>query len=47
MPRKPNYNFDKRQKELKRQSKKDAKLAEKLRNKQERAAEPKPNDVTE
>lgn len=35
MPRKPNYNFEKRSKELSRQAKKDAKLEEKLRRKRE------------
>lgn len=38
MARKPNYNFEKRNKELTRQAKKDAKREEKLRRKQE--AEP-------
>lgn len=35
MPRKPNYNFEKRSKELSRQAKKDAKQEEKLRRKRE------------
>ena len=38
LARKPNYNFEKRNKELTRQAKKDAKREEKLRRKQE--AEP-------
>jgi hypothetical protein len=40
MPRKPNYNFEKRQKELARQQKKETKRQEKLDRKQaERSAE--------
>ena len=40
MPKKPNYNFEKRQKELARQQKRDAKLQEKRERKQsERAQE--------
>jgi hypothetical protein len=40
MPKKPNYNFEKRQKELARQQKRDAKLQEKRERKQsERALE--------
>jgi hypothetical protein len=35
LARKPNYNFEKRSKELARQAKKDAKREEKLRRKQE------------
>jgi len=35
LARKPNYNFEKRNKELTRQAKKDAKREEKLRRKQE------------
>ena len=35
MARKPNYNFEKRNKELARQAKKDAKREEKQRRKQE------------
>jgi hypothetical protein len=35
LPRKPNYNFEKRSKELSRQAKKDAKQEEKLRRKRE------------
>ena len=35
MARKPNYNFEKRNKELARQAKKEAKREEKLRRKQE------------
>ena len=34
MPKKPNYNFEKRQKELARQQKRDAKLREKRERKQ-------------
>jgi hypothetical protein len=34
MPKKPNYNFEKRQKELARQQKRDAKLQEKRERKQ-------------
>ncbi len=41
MPRKPNYNFEKRQKELARQQKKETKRQEKLDRKQaERSVEP-------
>ena len=40
MPKKPNYNFEKRQKEMARQQKRDAKLQEKRERKQgERAQE--------
>jgi len=40
MPRKPNYNFEKRQKELARQQKKETKRQEKLDRKQaERSAD--------
>lgn len=38
MPRKPNYNFEKRQKELARQQKRDAKRQEKRDRKQSEAA---------
>jgi hypothetical protein len=34
MPKKPNYNFEKRQKEMARQQKRDAKLQEKRERKQ-------------
>ena len=40
MPKKPNYNFEKRQKEMARQQKRDAKLQDKRERKQgERAQE--------
>lgn len=35
MPRKPNYNFEKRRREEAREAKKNAKLEEKMRRKQE------------
>ena len=40
LARKPNYNFEKRRKELDRQAKKDAKREEKLRRKAEPLATP-------
>jgi hypothetical protein len=42
LARKPNYNFEKRSKELARQQKKDAKLEEKERRKREAEAEAPP-----
>jgi hypothetical protein len=39
MPRKPNYNFEKRAKEDARKAKKDAKAAEKLQRKRDAASE--------
>jgi hypothetical protein len=39
LPRKPNYNFEKRSKELKRQAKNDAKREEKLRRQRDAETE--------
>jgi hypothetical protein len=46
LPRKPNYNFEKRSKELSRQAKKDAKREEKLRRKEEAEAQAPPTSDT-
>jgi hypothetical protein len=42
LARKPNYNFEKRSKELSRQAKRDSKREEKLRRKREAETEPAP-----
>jgi hypothetical protein len=43
LPRKPNYNFAKRNKELARQAKKDAKEVERLRRKSEAESKESPD----
>ena len=43
MPRKPNYGFDKRRKEQDRKAKKDAKLLERQRRREEEQATPAPD----
>ena len=42
MPRKPNYNFEKRQKELDRQARKNAKLAEREQRRERGSSEEAP-----
>jgi hypothetical protein len=42
MPRKPNYNFEKRQKELDRQARKNAKLAEREQRRERSTSEDAP-----
>jgi hypothetical protein len=44
MPRKPNYNFEKRQKELDRQARKNAKLAEREQRRERASSEDAPAD---
>ena len=46
MPRKPNYNFEKRRKEQERQSRTEAKRQEKLRRKEERERTGTPDDAS-
>jgi hypothetical protein len=45
MPRKPNYGFDKRRKEQDRKAKKDAKLLDKQRRREEEANASNPTDA--